>query len=430
MKLTAQRKLDSCTSDRRECIKPRDPLPLLLSIIPLPLLVYLRDSGTLRAIADRLPALLSPLSIVVHQTLLNRFLRLSRHRVQHSYGGHRDQILELHKNPLNQTAQRPWIVFVHGGAWGSGRAWMYRLGVHSFHTLGFGGAVIVGYRTYPDASIGEQVQDVLGALNWLHCHSEAWCGSHQKGRIVLCGHSSGAHLITEAILRSFLRPSLKTSPQLPEISCVVCLSGIYDLGRHWGFESMRQVVDLSPMAPAAASSFTVEDLLQDTTDQAMTSPCHHRARALEALSPVKSLLKAAASSAAALRSLSSLPSRPPPSHDVMNVVSLVPPFLLVHGTEDTTVPYAQSVAFAQILSGLKARNGQSADVSTLWLEGLDHFTAGILLFPEAYDGNTEVEAFRGRMQDLALGRSECPRKRDSTHSLETADELPGPCARL
>ena len=54
----------------------------------------------------------------------------------------------------------------HGGAWGSGEPWLYRLTALPF--LENNQAVaIVGYRTYPDGTMQDQVNDINLAIQTL-----------------------------------------------------------------------------------------------------------------------------------------------------------------------------------------------------------------------------------------------------------------------
>jgi acetyl esterase/lipase len=62
---------------------------------------------------------------------------------------------------------RGLLVFVHGGAWGSGLPWMYRLVAKPFLEDLSMAVAIVGYRSYPDAHAEGQVKDVEQALSHL-----------------------------------------------------------------------------------------------------------------------------------------------------------------------------------------------------------------------------------------------------------------------
>ena len=77
-------------------------------------------------------------------------------------GGRNNNSQKDRRIPIRGT-----IFFVHGGAWGSGQPWMYRLVAPSFLKRNFA-VVIVGYRTHPEAqTIDEQCGDVK--LAWNKC---------------------------------------------------------------------------------------------------------------------------------------------------------------------------------------------------------------------------------------------------------------------
>jgi acetyl esterase/lipase len=73
----------------------------------------------------------------------------SHHDTLDVYSGHR-------KGNRTGVPLSSVLVFVHGGAWGSGSKFMYRLIGHRFDALGFV-AVVVGYRKYPYGTADSQV---------------------------------------------------------------------------------------------------------------------------------------------------------------------------------------------------------------------------------------------------------------------------------
>ena len=132
-----------------------------------------------------------------------------------------------------------------------------------FLSLGYAGVAIVGYRTYPDASISEQVEDAELALAWFQevqeahfqrsrNHSSSWGGAGDGSgdgggggatappRVVLVGHSSGGHLITQISLRH-ARQHTTPGLRLPEIAGVCTLSAPFDLLRHHRYLSRLAV---------------------------------------------------------------------------------------------------------------------------------------------------------------------------------------------
>ena len=77
-----------------------------------------------RWIADTLVLLGIPALVVTSPRATLQFISLSRQVQPIRYGTHNMQLIDLYlKNPKSDNL----IIFVHGGAWGSGLPWMYRL---------------------------------------------------------------------------------------------------------------------------------------------------------------------------------------------------------------------------------------------------------------------------------------------------------------
>lgn len=81
----------------------------------------------------------------------------------------------------------------HGGAWGSGQAWQYRLVAQPFLDQGMAVAV-VGYRTFPDGDMNDQVKDLEMAAQELTQQYPDLCTKQTELGVCLLGHSSGAHI--------------------------------------------------------------------------------------------------------------------------------------------------------------------------------------------------------------------------------------------
>jgi arylformamidase len=85
----------------------------------------------------------------------------------------------------------PLFIFVHGGAWAFGDKAM--AGHMAAHAHGRGYAFVsLNYRLVPDADPAEQAEDVAAAIARL-VRDAARLGI-DPGRIILSGHSAGAHL--------------------------------------------------------------------------------------------------------------------------------------------------------------------------------------------------------------------------------------------
>lgn len=211
----------------------------LRRVLPKPVQYWLRDSGVMRFIIDRplslavlLPSVLSkyPQALPLYLTLPTKRLR---------YGSHSRQEIHLVEPPTTSTvaANQSLVVFVHGGAWGSGFPELYRLCSLPFLERGQTVAV-VGYRTYPCATVPEQVEDLRQSVEYLKTN-------YQFSDWTLMGHSSGTHISLLA---------LQDVAFATTIDRFVGLAGVYDILNHYKYEKTRGVERLSPLAPANGGS--------------------------------------------------------------------------------------------------------------------------------------------------------------------------------
>lgn len=267
-------------------------------------------------------------------TNTNEGQRKSWSRKRIHYGAHPMQNVDLFlpSNSQSKLPVRGTLFFVHGGAWGSGNPWMYRLVASPFLKQNFA-VVIAGYRTYPDApTIDHQVADVRMAWDASH---EAWddliteCDDFFIGNIIM-GHSSGAHVsllmlidwIGERIARGhnpLNAASPEDEPWRPDH--YVGLSGVYDIGKHFDFEAGRGVEEISPLKPI----------------------CGYTRQSFDDASPVKRLM-------ALMRGI--------PDDVEQNlkriptIRDLMPKTLLVHGIDDSTVPFTSTTDCARSIRSL------------------------------------------------------------------------------
>lgn len=107
-----------------------------------------------------------------------------------SYGSAAKQRVDLYR-PASGGKGQPLILYVHGGGWANGShkqvsekpAWASGMG------LWFGS---IGYRYLPEAPVETQAADVGAAIR--KARSEAGKHGYDPNRIILMGHSAGAHL--------------------------------------------------------------------------------------------------------------------------------------------------------------------------------------------------------------------------------------------
>jgi acetyl esterase/lipase len=113
-------------------------------------------------------------------------------QAEYSYGAEPLQKLDFWHATTQQAA--PLIVFVHGGGWkrGDKRSATGAPKVEHLAKEGYAFASI-NYRLVPSATVEQQAADVSAAFAWLRGHA-AQLGIDAT-RIVLMGHSAGAHLV-------------------------------------------------------------------------------------------------------------------------------------------------------------------------------------------------------------------------------------------
>jgi len=148
-----------------------------------------------------------------------------------AYGTDPAQRLDVYIPPGARDA--PILIMVHGGAWMIGdKANTGSVENKLKHWLTRGWIVVsVNYRMLPDAMAYEQAQDVAEAVRWVQGHAGGWGGD--PGKIVLMGHSAGAHLA--ALVSS--RPDMVGRPWAGTVvldSAAMQVSATM-AGRHPGF---------------------------------------------------------------------------------------------------------------------------------------------------------------------------------------------------
>ena len=270
-----------------------------------------RDGGTFRSISDTLVTLSAPTLALTEPRAVLNFLWLTQLLNKYIYGSHPMQQLHYYETP---TTTRGLVVFIHGGAWGSGKPWMYRLAALPFIKMGYAVAIL-GYRTYPDANCKQQTTDIALALTTLKKQQPKWFQSNYHR--ILVGHSSGAHIALLLLVQEL--------PESPTFHAFVGLSGPYDISHHFDFEAARGVEELSPMKPVCG--YTRENF-------ALFSP------ALQ----LKNILRCK-------------------TREPQVALALPPHILLLHGIEDSTVPFTATSEAAAILRSCGIRQCQEIYLS-------------------------------------------------------------------
>ncbi len=93
--------------------------------------------------------------------------------------------------PEARPTNAPVIVFFYGGGWSSGAKGDYTFAGDAFAAQGFV-TFVPDYRVYPEVRFPGFVEDAAEALRWVQANAARYGGD--PDRIVLVGHSAGAHI--------------------------------------------------------------------------------------------------------------------------------------------------------------------------------------------------------------------------------------------
>ncbi|CAG8464945.1 7811_t:CDS:2 [Funneliformis caledonium] len=231
---------------------------------------------------------------------------------------------------LYVEATHPVIVFLYGGGWSSGDKLLYILLALRLRRLGYV-VVVPNYTLYPNGKIDSMISDVKLSLIWTSAHLAALV------------------TIRDAIIKSETIEGRVNSKlvdidpelELPKINGLILLAGVYDISRHFLWESKRGLEELSAMAR----------VMGDTEENfALNSPTILLENALKSSDINLDKLK-----------------------------SLMPPkILFIHGIKDTTVPLEATLRFNYVLNQLCIK-----DLRLRMPTDMDHFdpVSGLMYHP-------------------------------------------------
>lgn len=139
----------------------------------------------------------------------------------------------------------PVVIFISGGAWLIGyKAWGWIMGM----IMQRQGVLFISadHRNFPQAAVGNMVQDVTRAVGWVLSNLEPFGGDPQN--VILMGHSAGAHLSCLALLQQARLEAAGQLQQTPTPGMV--------------YEAMSFNERASPSGPCGLTS---DDELSDTS---------------------------------------------------------------------------------------------------------------------------------------------------------------------
>lgn len=217
----------------------------------------------------------------------------------------------------------PTVIIVHGGGWVNGNKRTYVTPLFQPLTDAGFAWFTINYRLAPKYQYPAAVDDVKAAVRWVREHAGQY--KVDRKRIALMGESAGGHLVALAGAQN--EPSSR-------VAAVVDFYGAHDL--------LKRERDRGSVSPGMTSFLGIDKL-----DEAGI------ARLREA-SPITYVRKG------------------------------LPPFLFIHGTKDTAVPYEQSPLMCDALR----KAGNRCEVFTV--EGAPHGVG-------PWEKNPEFQAYKKKM---------------------------------
>lgn len=179
-----------------------------------------------------------------------------------AYGNEEAQRVRLWTPPA--AVKAPIIVFVHGGSWKAG-TYLDSVGSRKVENLVNQGYAFasVNYTLIPTVTVEEQVQEVANAVGFLAENADQ--NGLDPKRILLMGHSSGAHVVT--LLGTDTSYLAKVGVDIESVRGVVSLDGS-------NFNAATEMID-SPGPVAESTAFGLGTDLPRL--QAMSPTYHARA---------------------------------------------------------------------------------------------------------------------------------------------------------
>lgn len=147
--------------------------------------------------------------------------------IEYGRVGEKPLLLDLYA-PARRTGPVPGLIFIHGGAWRTGKREDYRVYTTHFASRGFVVAT-VSYRLLREAPFPAAVQDVMTAVRWMRAHATEL--GVDPAKIAVVGGSAGGHLSMMAGYAAD-RPEFSVgshSGVSSRVAAVVTLYGPYDL---------------------------------------------------------------------------------------------------------------------------------------------------------------------------------------------------------
>jgi acetyl esterase/lipase len=304
-----------------------------------------------------------------------------------------DLLLDLYlpANPVRRPI--PVIVFLHGGGWSGGTRTTGPDFRRYFANDGFA-MVSIEYRLTPSIAFPTNVEDVRTAVRWLKANAATH--ALDPDRICLWGTSAGGHLAAVAALAP---PGMfEGHDNVNQTSTVRCVLDAYGPTRFDAMDAQTRE-EREALQPPVVTINVFGGARGAERGGAVGSPAATRGEPPggqgrgatphdDPSSPESRLLGAA---------VPSVPDRVRAANPITYVGKNAPPFLIMHGLADNSVPHGQSVL---LYEALKAAGNE---VTLRLVDGLPH------TFFNRSDLDEVAGPFRMDVREHPRGRSEAQR---------------------
>lgn len=292
-------------------------------------------------------------------------LPLNAHHVRRTYTYKTIGDLQIQADVYRAPGEaiQPAILWIHGGAliWGS-RSWLAPVQVDKYVDAGYT-VIAIDHRLAPQVKLGEIVGDLDDAYSWVR-HEGPRLFRIDPSRIAIVGHSSGGYLTLMAGSRLAPRPA-----------ALVSFYGYGDIAGEWLSRPdpfyNQQVAVSEEEAGQAVGGRVVSDAAN--WDRA---PFYFYTRQ-----------QGIWQTEVVGRTSESEPLAFDPLCPLRHVTPTYPPTLLLHGDNDTDVPFEQSVLMAAELE----RRGVQHELITM--PGLGHVFDAAMDDPEVASAFDRVLTF-------------------------------------
>ena len=221
---------------------------------------------------------------------------------------------------------RPVIVWIHGGALIMGHREQIHREIRSLATEKNYALLSIDYRLAPETKLPDLISDLEAAFQWI-ADEGAWQFHLDPQRVIVAGGSAGGYLTLVSGHRAHPKPR-----------ALVALYGYGDLTGDWYSQPSphprhNRIKVTAPQAAAQSDGSIISDARNRQGNGGLIY-LHYRQQGIwpEKVSGFPP---------------ETIQNQIVPFEPVRNVTPDYPPTLLIHGTQDTDVPYEQSVLMAE-----------------------------------------------------------------------------------